>query len=254
MNILDSGPTTAIEKLRRVLLTNIGTKQVIMIASASHGEGTSTVTAQLAVSLAKQGTGAILAGDLNLDEPRLHELLEVENCGGMLEVLNRTTKLNEALQTTRVHNLWVLSSGRRVWNTAKRLDLRVEGVPFSDMERSEGKHSVSQPHVVPLEQGTSHILRSLPPLNLSDCQSALSDMRGQFDLTMLDLPPVNAFPEGLALMPWVDGVLLVVRAGHTRREVVQHAKEQIQLHGGKILGVVLNRRRYMIPNFLYRRL
>lgn len=254
MNIIDSGPTTAIDKLRRQLLASVGTKQVVMIASASHGEGTSTVTAQLAVCLAKHGTGLILAGDLNLEEPKLHELLEVDNRGGVLEVLNGKTKLNEGLQTTKLHNLSVLTSGRQVWDITKRLESRTDERPFSEEERLAERPSVLRSNVVRSEHGRGHVLRSLPPMSLSDCQSAFSDMRGQFDFTLLDSPPINMSPEGLTLAPWVDGVLLVVRAGHTRREVVQHAKEQIQLNGGKILGVVLNRRRYVIPDFLYRRL
>lgn len=254
MSIIDSGPTTAIDKLRRQLLTSVGTKQVIMIASASHGEGTSTVTARLAVCLAKLGTGSILAGDLNVEEPKLHELLEVDNRGGLLEVLNGKTKLNEVLQTTKLHNLLVLTSGRQVWDTTKRLESETDGTPFSKVERIPEGHSALRSNVVPSEHGRSHVLRFHPPMNLSDCQSAFSDMRGQFDFTLLDSPPINMSPEGPALAPWVDGVLLVVRAGHTRWEVVRHAKEQIQLNGGKILGVVLNRRRYVIPDFLYRRL
>ncbi len=254
MNILDSTPTTAIEQLGRLLRARIGTKQVIMIASASHGEGTSTVTAQLAICLAKHGTGSVLAGDLNLDGPQLHEFLNVTNHGGMVDVLNRKTKLTEAVQATKLYNLLVLTSGQRLWDPMTQRDARSDGMPGSNMDRSVERHSTSISSITASRHGASDSLRFRSPLNLSDCQSAFSDMREQFDLTLLDTPPINTFPEGLALTPWVDGVVLVVRAGHTRREVVQHAAEQIRLHGGKILGVVLNRRRYVIPNFLYRRL
>jgi protein-tyrosine kinase len=51
-----------------------------------------------------------------------------------------------------------------------------------------------------------------------------------------------------------DGVILVVRAGKTNREVVGRAVEVVRQVGGRVLGVVLNRREFPIPEFIYRRL
>jgi Mrp family chromosome partitioning ATPase len=51
-----------------------------------------------------------------------------------------------------------------------------------------------------------------------------------------------------------DGVLLVVRAGKTNREVAGRAVEMARQVGGKVLGVILNRRAFPIPDFIYRRL
>jgi Mrp family chromosome partitioning ATPase len=51
-----------------------------------------------------------------------------------------------------------------------------------------------------------------------------------------------------------DGVILVARAGKTNREVAGRALETVRQVGGKVLGVVLNRREFPIPDFLYRRL
>jgi Mrp family chromosome partitioning ATPase len=51
-----------------------------------------------------------------------------------------------------------------------------------------------------------------------------------------------------------DGVVLVVRAGKTNREVAGRAVETVRQVGGRVLGVVLNRRDFPIPEFLYRRL
>jgi Mrp family chromosome partitioning ATPase len=51
-----------------------------------------------------------------------------------------------------------------------------------------------------------------------------------------------------------DGVVLVARAGKTNREVANRALETVKQVGGRVLGVVLNRREFPIPDFLYRRL
>jgi Mrp family chromosome partitioning ATPase len=52
----------------------------------------------------------------------------------------------------------------------------------------------------------------------------------------------------------VDGSVLVVDAGDTRWQVVRHAADQFAAQDGTVLGVVLNNRRYYIPNFIYRKL
>ncbi len=51
-----------------------------------------------------------------------------------------------------------------------------------------------------------------------------------------------------------DGVILVVRAGRTNREVAGRALETVRQVGGRVLGVILNRREFPIPDVIYRRL
>ena len=57
---------------------------------------------------------------------------------------------------------------------------------------------------------------------------------------ILDSPPVLAVADAAILARWVDGVLLVVRAGSTRRQVASQAKEALTKVGANLLGVVLN--------------
>ena len=51
-----------------------------------------------------------------------------------------------------------------------------------------------------------------------------------------------------------DGIVLVVRSGHTKRPVVSRAADLLRKSGARVLGTVLNRRRLEIPDFLYRRI
>ena len=51
-----------------------------------------------------------------------------------------------------------------------------------------------------------------------------------------------------------DGVVMVLRAGKTNRAVASRACDTVRRAGGEILGVVLNRRQFPIPDFIYRRL
>ena len=75
-----------------------------------------------------------------------------------------------------------------------------------------------------------------------------------YDTIVVDAPPVVMCPETPPLGPHVDGVVLVVQSGRTKRETVDRSIKQIQQFQGRVLGVVLNRKRYYIPYFIYRRL
>ena len=59
------------------------------------------------------------------------------------------------------------------------------------------------------------------------------------EFVVVDAPPVTAVADALAVAAAVDGVLLVVRAGRTRRGAAQRAKEQLERVGANLLGVVL---------------
>lgn len=76
----------------------------------------------------------------------------------------------------------------------------------------------------------------------------------RYDTVIVDAPPVVVCPETPPLSPFVDGVVLVVHSGRTKRETVDRSIKQIQQFQGRVLGVVLNRKRYYIPHFIYRRL
>ena len=82
----------------------------------------------------------------------------------------------------------------------------------------------------------------------------LKRMRESFDYIILDAPPVPVFSEFRVLCTKVDGVVLVLDSEKTRRHVAIRAKKALEEAGGKVLGVVLNRRRYYIPGWVYRRL
>jgi non-specific protein-tyrosine kinase len=59
------------------------------------------------------------------------------------------------------------------------------------------------------------------------------------DLILLDAPPVSAVTDATILATRVDGVLLVVDSGRTRREPGRRAADQLQRVGARVLGAVL---------------
>ncbi|GKT10548.1 CpsD/CapB family tyrosine-protein kinase [Desulforhabdus sp. TSK] len=76
----------------------------------------------------------------------------------------------------------------------------------------------------------------------------------RFDLILIDSPPLTVSPDGLAIAPKVSGVVIVVEAEKTPSALVKNLKERIERVGGNVLGIVLNKRRYYIPRFIYERM
>jgi protein-tyrosine kinase len=76
----------------------------------------------------------------------------------------------------------------------------------------------------------------------------------RFTYVVFDAPPLQEAVESVLLCARVDGVILVMDGERTRRSVAQWAKGKIEGAGARLVGVVLNRRRQFIPDWLYRRL
>lgn len=62
----------------------------------------------------------------------------------------------------------------------------------------------------------------------------------EYDYVILDSPPVHAVTDAQILSTKVDGVVLVVRAGKTKKESVIAAKASLEKVNAKIIGTVLN--------------
>jgi len=72
-------------------------------------------------------------------------------------------------------------------------------------------------------------------------RATLDTLEQSFDLVVLDTPPLMATTAGTAVLATVaDGVLLVVRAGHTDRDAAQRALQQLAAVGARVVGAVLN--------------
>ena len=71
-------------------------------------------------------------------------------------------------------------------------------------------------------------------------EEAIAKLKARADIVLFDAPPVVAVTDGAVLGTKVDGVLLVVCAGRTRREHAQRARELLERVHVRIVGAVLN--------------
>lgn len=72
-------------------------------------------------------------------------------------------------------------------------------------------------------------------------EALLKAVREQFDLVILDAPPVLAVTDACVLASKADGISLVVASGKNRPEMVQQTKDLLVKAHGYLLGVILNR-------------
>lgn len=108
---------------------------------------------------------------------------------------------------------------------------------------------------------TSHPRMNLMPAGRANGASRLLDrmdrliiesQRGHRHMVM-DLPPISTTPTALRLAAKCHAVLLVVECGNLHQEVVRRSVRALQGAGANVAGVVLNKRRFPIPDWLYER-
>ena len=68
----------------------------------------------------------------------------------------------------------------------------------------------------------------------------LRKLRERYDHIIVDTPPIGAVTDAAVLATMVDGVILVVHAGKTRRQIVSRGIEQLRYISAPIIGVILN--------------
>ena len=87
-------------------------------------------------------------------------------------------------------------------------------------------------------------------ISSSRTEDLWKSVREKFELIVIDSPAVHTDVGGLTLCSSVDGVVLVLDADKTQASIARSAKEQILQNGGNLLGIVFNKRRFYIPDFI----
>ena len=80
----------------------------------------------------------------------------------------------------------------------------------------------------------------------------VAELRREFSFVLIDAPPLNAYGDALVVGRLVDGVVLILEANSTRREVALRISEKLRAAKIPILAAVLNKRTFAIPSVLYK--
>lgn len=186
------------------LAANGTSPRVVMVTSPLAGDGKSTSSANLAITYAQQGMRTLLV-DADLRNGALQRLLGVPESPGLSEVLSGRATLPEALHAVRVAD----GEGDG------------EAVLFF---LGAGAYPPN-----PAELVGSQRMRGL-----------LSELREDYQMVVLDVPPVALVSDALVLGKEVDAALLVARLGFTDREALESAVQQLHRLQVPFGGLVLN--------------
>ncbi len=77
-------------------------------------------------------------------------------------------------------------------------------------------------------------------LSSNKLRELLASAQTEYDLVLIDTPPVTAAADASMVASITDGVILLVRVGNTTKRAAKTAQERLQLSGARILGTVLN--------------
>lgn len=194
----------AFRNLRTSLIWSDGGEalKTLVVTSAAPGEGKTLTAANLAVTLAYDGLRVLLV-DCDIRRPRVHGLFRLPRSPGLMEVL-------------------IASNG--------------VGGPGA-LPAAIRETSVTGLSVLPcgaLPSNAAHLLSG------TRMRILLQELQEQYDIIVLDTPPVLATADAGIVASLTDGVLLVVRAGATDRNAAQRAYQQLANVGARVVGTVLN--------------
>jgi capsular exopolysaccharide synthesis family protein len=181
--------------------------KTILVASGMPSEGKSFVSANLAISLARNSIHNILLIDADLRRPTLHDLLGAPNTPGLSNYLDGSAEIVDVMQRDRASK----SAGNGVSDKIANLTF----IP-SGGRRDNSSELVASPRM-------AELIETVSP---------------NFDWIVIDAPPVLAVTDAVELARAADAVLLVARGSSTPYEVAQRAKAAFST--ARILGFVLN--------------
>jgi Mrp family chromosome partitioning ATPase len=125
--------------------------------------------------------------------------------------------------------------------TVVTLDGALHASPAPDMRRAEETLRI-EPSIL-----------GAPRLPASETASTfVTSLRERYSCILLDCGSLESSTDLLRLAPLSDGVVLVVEAGRTGKDQIDRAARVIREAEGTLLGCVLNKRRYPVPDWLYR--
>jgi len=175
--------------------------KVLIICSPGASEGKTTVISNLALAFAETNRSVLLI-DCDTRKPKLHSIFGIPNDTGLLDLLAKAEPLDPA-------------TASRCWH-----DAGFPGVCL--LPSGEGT------------EGSSALLHS------QRLQELLDLARSQFDVILIDTPPLMHLADARIVGSLVDGVVLVVRSGQTTRESIVTVKRRLGEDGIPIFGVALN--------------
>jgi capsular exopolysaccharide synthesis family protein len=79
----------------------------------------------------------------------------------------------------------------------------------------------------------------------------INALRAHYDFILIDTPPVIPVADSVIVGSQVDGVIMVIQASQTHREILSRSMELLRQANANIIGHVLTNIEYFIPTYIY---
>jgi polysaccharide biosynthesis transport protein len=175
--------------------------RVLVVTSANPGEGKTTIITNLAIALAEVSQRVLLI-DGDLRKPRVHDIFELPNDTGFADLLRNSQAAHDGSAADCIHQTPV--PGLSVLPSG-RCQVAATNLLYS---------------------------RHLPEL--------LERFASEFDMILIDAPPMLQIPDARVLGRMADAVVMVVRANKTTRDAAQAVRQRLAEDGTPLLGTILN--------------
>ncbi len=182
-----------------------GSLTSILVTSTQPEEGKTTVSVNLAITMTFSGKKVVLI-DADLRKPRLQQIFQLNNTVGFSDVVSSRIGFHDAIQI-------VSSSG-------------------NDPGGRRGLHVITS-------GGTT--ANALGLMDVGNLRERIEQLAKEFDMVIIDSPPVLSVSDPLMIAPIVDGVILVLNTGVVMERDAKCAKQRLEQAGARLLGVVMNR-------------
>ena len=180
--------------------------KVVVISSALSSEGKSKTAGNLALVMAQAGLNVLLV-DADLRKPRQHQHFQLRQQLGLSGLL----------------------------------------LAMKNVDDNDERHEIIQRYVQQVPGQSLSVLTSgvQPPnpaeiLGSGSMLQLLTDLSEMYDQVIIDTPPTLVVTDAATLAHQADAVLLVVRAGKTRRRNLRQTVNRLREIGAPLAGLVLN--------------
>ncbi|MCK4466757.1 MAG: CpsD/CapB family tyrosine-protein kinase, partial [Desulfobacterales bacterium] len=212
-------PKSTLAESYRALRTNLsfvgveGDMKTIIVTSSSPREGKSTIVVNLAVTMAQAGNKVLLV-DGDMRKPMVANVFGIDQAPGLSDVILGNYSLEDVVRSVT--------------------DIMTGKISMDDIMKTPGMDNL---YIV-----TSGTLPPNPAEMAGSRKVAelIKQARSEYDIVLMDAPPLLSATDAALYGSIVDGVLLVYRVGVVGRAVLKRAKAQLDNVKAKVVGIVLN--------------
>lgn len=236
--VVHDAPNSRMAEAFRVLVAKLpflnpgGTLETVLVTSSTRGEGKSAVSSNLAAALAQKGNKVLLI-DADMRRPSQHTIFPTEQ---LLQITSQdeTEIANEDMSDTPeiTH-----SDTRKPGLSEALISINTEN-GYDVLQSTVRRTGIPNLHLLP---GGTVPPNPIELLNSDMMTQWLEVAKSEYDVIVIDSPPVRAVADPVILATVVDAVVYVFDITKTKRfDVLTGLKHLKEVLPDKCIGVVCN--------------